>query len=69
MSISLSGKRSDTASPCIGVCSTVLGDEICRGCGRSFEEVLNWHQFSDEQKRAINRRLTEQAQRAAQVSE
>ena len=69
MSISLSGKRSDTASPCIGVCSTVLGDEICRGCGRSFEEVLNWHQFSDEQKRAINRRLTEQAQRAGQVSE
>lgn len=69
MSISLSGKRSDTASPCIGVCSTVLGDEICRGCGRSFEEVLNWHQFSDEQKRAINRRLTEQAQRASQVSE
>lgn len=69
MSISLSGKRSDTASPCIGVCSTVLGDEICRGCGRSFEEVLNWHQFSDEQKRTINRRLTEQAQRAAQVSE
>ncbi len=57
MSISLSGKRSDTASPCIGVCSTVLGDEICRGCGRSFDEVLNWHQFSDEQKRAINRRL------------
>ncbi len=57
MSISLSGKRSDTASPCIGVCSTVLGDEICRGCGRSFDEVLNWHQFNDEQKRAINQRL------------
>lgn len=69
MTISLSGKRSDTASPCIGVCSTVLGDEICRGCGRSFEEVLNWHQFSDEQKRAINRRLLERAQLTAQAAE
>jgi len=69
VSISLSGKRSDTASPCIGVCSTVLGDEICRGCGRSFEEVLNWHQFSDEQKRAINRRLAERSQRADQVAD
>ncbi|HEX4911579.1 MAG TPA: DUF1289 domain-containing protein [Permianibacter sp.] len=69
MSISLSGKRSDTASPCIGVCSTVLGDEICRGCGRSFEEVLNWHQFSDEQKRAINRRLAERVQRADQATD
>ncbi|MFZ5842789.1 MAG: DUF1289 domain-containing protein [Pseudomonadota bacterium] len=69
MSISLSGKRSDTASPCIGVCSTVLGDEICRGCGRSFEEVLNWHQFSDEQKRAINRRLAERSLRAGQAAD
>lgn len=57
MSISTSGQRSDTASPCIGICSTVLGDEVCRGCGRTFDEVLNWHQYSDEQKRAINQRL------------
>lgn len=57
MSISLSGQRSDTASPCIGVCSTVIGDDICRGCGRTFEEVVNWHRYSDDQKRAVNRRL------------
>lgn len=67
VSISLSGKRSDTASPCVGICSTVLGDAICRGCGRSFEEVLNWHQFNDDQKRAINRRLAERARLAEQA--
>ena len=57
MSVDSSGRRSDTASPCIGVCSTALGDDICRGCGRSFEEVLNWHSYSDDQKRAVNARL------------
>ena len=60
MTISISGKRDDTASPCVGICSTVLGDDICRGCGRTFDEVLNWHSFSDEEKRAINKRLAQQ---------
>lgn len=57
MTISLSGVRSDTASPCIGVCSTVLGDAICRGCGRRFEEVRDWHHLTAQQKREINQRL------------
>ena len=57
MSIDSKGMRSDTASPCIGVCSTALGDDICRGCGRSFEEVLNWHSYTDDQKREVNARL------------
>ena len=57
MSISAKGKRSPTASPCIGTCSTVLGDEVCRGCGRTFDEVLNWHNFTDNEKKAVNFRL------------
>jgi len=57
VSISISGKRDETASPCIGVCSTVLGDAVCRGCSRSFEEVRDWYTFSDEQKRHVNQRL------------
>lgn len=57
MSISLSGDRDDTASPCVGICSTVLGDEICVGCGRTFEEVTDWHGYSDDKKREINKRL------------
>ena len=43
MTIGVNGKRSEEASPCIGLCTTALGDETCRGCGRSFEEVNNWH--------------------------
>ena len=26
-------------TPCIAICSTSQGDEECKGCGRTFEEV------------------------------
>lgn len=29
-------------SPCIGICSTTLGDDICRGCKRHSDEILRW---------------------------
>lgn len=52
------GNRSDTDSPCIGVCSaTSQGDDVCRGCRRTFEEVRDWNKMTDEQKREVNRRL------------
>lgn len=46
-----------TDSPCIGVCSTSLGDEVCMGCGRTFDEVRLWNTLPDHQKQAINLRL------------
>lgn len=56
--MNISGKRTDTDSPCVGVCSaTALGDEICIGCKRTREEVENWKYYTDEQKRNINHRL------------
>ena len=56
------GKKSEVDSPCVGICSaTALGDEICIGCRRTFDEVRLWNTFSDEQKIAINRRLREEA--------
>jgi len=33
------------AQPCFGYCSTAYGDDICRGCNRSFTEVLHWYQL------------------------
>ena len=29
-------------TPCIAICSTSQGDEVCKGCGRTFEEVQLW---------------------------
>ena len=52
------GQRTLTDSPCVGICSaTALGDEICIGCGRTFDEVHLWNTLTDEEKIAINLRL------------
>ncbi|WP_372862242.1 DUF1289 domain-containing protein [Spongiibacter sp.] len=45
------------ATPCIGVCSTGIGDDVCRGCKRFCHEVINWNSYSQEQKRIIDARL------------
>jgi len=46
-------------TPCIGVCSTGIGDVVCRGCKRFTHEVINWNGYSQEQKRAIDQRLAQ----------
>ena len=45
-------------APCIAICSTAQGDAVCKGCGRSFEEVQRWQSFSPVEKRAVWRRIT-----------
>lgn len=46
-------------TPCIGVCSTGIGDSVCRGCKRYAHEVINWNGYSLDQRRVIDRRLSE----------
>ncbi len=48
-------------APCIAICSTSQGDALCKGCGRSFEEVQHWPAFSPAEKRAVWRRITLEA--------
>lgn len=56
--MNIAGKANWADSPCIGICSaTALGDAICVGCGRTFEEVYLWNTLTDEQKKSINERL------------
>ena len=45
-------------TPCIAICSTSQGDEVCKGCGRSFEEVQHWTEMRPAQKRQTWRRIT-----------
>jgi predicted Fe-S protein YdhL (DUF1289 family) len=45
-------------APCIAICSTSQGDAVCKGCGRSFEEVQLWPSFSPAEKRSVWRRIT-----------
>ncbi|HIE48651.1 MAG TPA: DUF1289 domain-containing protein [Gammaproteobacteria bacterium] len=44
-------------TPCIGVCSTVFGDEVCRGCKRFQNEVIEWNSYNNSQKEAVLTRL------------
>ena len=48
-------------APCIAICSTSQGDDVCKGCGRSFEEVQLWPSLAPAAKRAVWRRITLQA--------
>ncbi|MBN7798339.1 DUF1289 domain-containing protein [Parahaliea mediterranea] len=45
-------------TPCIGVCSTGIGDAVCRGCKRFSHEVIHWNSYTPAQKRAIDARLS-----------
>lgn len=44
-------------TPCIGVCSTGIGDSVCRGCKRFAYEVIDWNAYTREQKLMIALRL------------
>lgn len=46
-----------TPTPCIGICSTVFGDTVCRGCKRYADEIIAWNGYGDDEKRAIDARL------------
>jgi predicted Fe-S protein YdhL (DUF1289 family) len=48
-------------TPCIAICSTSQGDELCKGCGRTFAEVQHWLAMSPVEKRATWRRITQES--------
>jgi hypothetical protein len=48
-------------APCIAICSTAQGDAVCKGCGRTEDEVQHWPVLSPIEKRAVWRRITMQA--------
>lgn len=49
-------------TPCIGICSTVYGDEVCRGCKRRFKEIINWNNLDLNYQDQIWARLNKQAE-------
>ncbi|MGQ9425351.1 DUF1289 domain-containing protein [Gilvimarinus sp. F26214L] len=44
-------------TPCIGICSTGIGDDVCRGCKRFAQEVIDWNGYSDEERQAVLDRI------------
>lgn len=48
-------------APCIAICTTSQGDEQCKGCGRSFDEVQHWPVMTPAEKRITWRRISTEA--------
>jgi len=46
-------------TPCVGICSTVYGDEICRGCKRFYKEIIEWNGLTTNTKQIIFQRLSQ----------
>lgn len=44
-------------TPCVGVCSTGIGDSVCRGCKRYAHEVIDWNAYSQDERYLIVQRL------------
>ena len=44
-------------TPCVGICSTGIGDQVCRGCKRFSHEIVNWNGYSNEERLLIAQRL------------
>ena len=51
--------RNNNMTPCIGVCSTGIGDDVCRGCKRFAYEVVGWNGFVEAQRESIWMRISE----------
>jgi len=43
-------------SPCVDVCE-LDSDFVCKGCGRTIEEILKWREYTVEQQKAVLDRL------------
>ena len=44
-------------TPCIGICSTVFGDTVCRGCKRYASEIIHWNSYDNTARQLIDKRL------------
>ena len=50
-------RKQRSSTPCLGICSTTYGDDVCRGCKRFIHEVINWNSYSNDEKKIVNSRL------------
>ncbi len=50
-------QRTRSSTPCLGICSTTYGDDVCRGCKRFVHEVINWNSYKSDEKESVNSRL------------
>lgn len=47
-------------STCVNICK--VEDNVCIGCGRTLEEIAHWTSMSNEERKSINARLSDNIQ-------
>ena len=52
-------RKNRSSTPCLGICTTTFGDEVCKGCKRFSYEIVNWTKFTKEERSIVNNRLEE----------
>lgn len=52
-------RNAEVASPCVNICQMDPGSGYCIGCLRTIDEIMNWLDLNNDQKRAIVARLEE----------
>jgi len=50
-------------SPCIKICTYDPESGLCRGCGRTLEEIGAWFSMTDQERRAVMAELQERLRR------
>jgi hypothetical protein len=48
---------SEIATPCTRICTLDPATGLCRGCGRSGEEIAAWVELSDSERDAVMAQL------------
>ena len=51
----------DVPSPCISLCRMRESDGLCEGCWRTLDEIVNWSQMRDAQKREVWSQLAQRS--------
>jgi len=55
-------------SPCKLICEMDLTSALCKGCGRTREEIAKWTRYSDVQRQFIMTELKERLEASKDVS-
>ncbi|MDB3996723.1 DUF1289 domain-containing protein [Gammaproteobacteria bacterium] len=50
-------QKTRSTTPCLGICSTTYGDDVCKGCKRFVHEIIGWPKYSQEERALVNDRL------------
>lgn len=53
------------ASPCTGTCTLDPLTRLCKGCGRTMDEIMAWPSASAAQKHAILAAIRQRGQRVS----